>query len=163
HLHDVGLARPSRDPAGRKPVGVHEVSVDPARCANEAEEQRRHEQPEPGPPAQIAEHPVAVCDAVMPTLLRADDLDVDATGTKTRNLDRLSHEIGKVCSTRPGKKYANAPSGEISLSVEPICGRTASSARLSAGKTMRRVVSRSNCFAAGVRRHWSQPDRCRPS
>ena len=62
-------------------MGVHEVSVDPARRANEAEEQRRREQPEPGPPAQIAEHPVAVRDAVMPKLLRADDLDVDATGT----------------------------------------------------------------------------------
>jgi hypothetical protein len=71
-------------------VGVHEVCVDPARGANEADEQRRHEQPEPGPPAQIAERAVPVGDAVMPKPLRPDDLDVNAA--RTNVFHRVSDE-----------------------------------------------------------------------
>jgi hypothetical protein len=74
---------------------MHEVRVDPASCANEADEQRRHEQAEPGPAAQIPEHPVAVRNTVMPKLLRPDDLHIDTASTNV--LDGVRDETpGRV-------------------------------------------------------------------
>ena len=97
HLDDVRLAAAGRDPTGRKPVGVQEVRFDGTGGAHEARKQRRDEQTEPGPAAQVAEHTVAVRDPVVPKLLRPDHLHVDAA--RANVFDRVGDETAG-CITR---------------------------------------------------------------
>ena len=78
-------------------MGVQQVCVDRPGSAHEARKQRRDEQAEPGPPAQVAEHTVAVRDPVVPKLLRPDHLDVDPAGANV--FDRVGDETA-CCVTR---------------------------------------------------------------
>ena len=73
-------------------MGVHEVGVasGPARRAREVEEERRQQQRQPGPPAQVADDPVPVGDPEVPERRRRDDLDVDAL--RPHALDRVADE-----------------------------------------------------------------------
>ena len=61
-----------------------------ARRPRERDEQRGHEQAEPGPPAEVADHAVAVGDPEVPERERRDDLDLDALRTEV--LDGVGDE-----------------------------------------------------------------------
>jgi hypothetical protein len=60
-------------------VSVQEVGVGASRRSHEVGEQRRDEQCEPRAPTEVAEHAVPERQPIAAELLRADDLDVDAT------------------------------------------------------------------------------------
>ena len=78
--------------AGRQPVRVDEVGVPrrPARRPRVVEEERRQQQREPRPPAQVAGDPVPVGDPEVPERRRRDDLDLDAL--RPHRLDRVADE-----------------------------------------------------------------------
>ena len=61
-----------------------------ARRPGERDEQRGHEQAEPGPPAEVADHAVAVGDPEVPERERRHDLDLDALRTEV--LDGVGDE-----------------------------------------------------------------------
>ena len=72
---------------------MNEVRVCPSRGANEAREQSWEQQSQPWPPAQIAEHAVAVGDPVVPILLRPDHFDADSS---------LANVLDRVCDEPTG-------------------------------------------------------------
>jgi hypothetical protein len=81
-------------------VSVQEISVDTARSADETRKQSWDEQHEPGPPPQVPEHAVAVGDPVVPVLLGADDLDLDAAAANVVDGVRDEPTRGVSCGAR---------------------------------------------------------------
>ena len=101
-------------------MGVQEVRFDSTGGAHEARKQRRDEQAEPGPAAQVAEHTVAVRDPVVPKLLRPDHLHVDAA--RANVFDRVGDETA-CCVTRIARvrrrQHRDAHYGAARSSVTP--------------------------------------------
>jgi hypothetical protein len=97
HLNDERPPGPRRHPAGRQPVGVEDVRVDPPPRSHERGQHRRHERHEPRPRLQIADDPVAVGDAEVAEVLRRDDLDLDAAAQALDGVgDEASGRVARV-------------------------------------------------------------------
>ena len=91
-LDDVRLPGRERRERGGKPVRVDEVGVarSPARRPRVVEEERRQQQREPRPPAQVPGDPVAVRDPEVAERRGRDDLDLDAL--RPHRLDGVADE-----------------------------------------------------------------------
>ena len=91
-LHHVRLPGLQRRERGRQPVRVDEVGVarGPARGPRIVEEERRQQQRQPRPPAQVPHHAVAVGDPEVAERRGRDDLDLDTL--RAHGLDGVADE-----------------------------------------------------------------------